>query len=181
MKVCVEFSLLLELEGEEKLNLDRINAAVSRVDTVGASVVAFVTELAQELKNSSGDQAAVDAIAVRLDADADQIAKAITDNTPAQGGTPPPPPPANLAVAGMSPASGVPGDMVTISGSGIQSGVTVDFGGAAANVVSANETSISAQVPTGTGTVDVTVTNPDGQTAKLTGGFTYTPPVPPVQ
>ncbi|MEW6127530.1 MAG: IPT/TIG domain-containing protein [Acidobacteriota bacterium] len=94
-----------------------------------------------------------------------------------------PPAPAPT-ITGISPNTGtVAGGLtVTISGTGFVSGATASFGGTPAtnvNVVSA--TSITATTPAHTaGAVDVTVTNPDNQSATLTNGFTYTgsSPVP---
>ncbi|MBX5480258.1 MAG: IPT/TIG domain-containing protein [Myxococcaceae bacterium] len=74
------------------------------------------------------------------------------------------------------PASG--GTRITISGLNFASGATVTVGGSPAtsvNVVNAN--TITAVTPPGTpGTVDVTVTNPDGQFSTLTNAFTWVAP-----
>lgn len=70
---------------------------------------------------------------------------------------------------------------MTISGTGFVSGATLKVGGAAAlsvSVVSATE--ITAVTPAGTvGSKDVVLTNPDGPSATLSGGFTYNAPPPP--
>ncbi|MFL6213183.1 MAG: IPT/TIG domain-containing protein [Blastocatellia bacterium] len=90
------------------------------------------------------------------------------------GGNPAP------GVSGVSPNSGptAGGSSVTITGANFVSGATVSFGGTAAtNVVISNATTITAATPAhAAGAVDVTVTNPDGQSGTLTGGFTYTAP-----
>jgi hypothetical protein len=68
-------------------------------------------------------------------------------------------------VTGVSPASGPDsgGTSVTISGTGFAAGDTVAFGAAAATGVAVNSaTSITATSPAGLGTVDVTVTGPNG-------------------
>ena len=64
---------------------------------------------------------------------------------------------------------------VTITGSNFQSGATVTFGGrAATNVVVVSPTVITATAPFHSpGTVDVTVTNPDGLSGTLEDGFTF--------
>ena len=85
-----------------------------------------------------------------------------------------PPGPTITSVApNNGPVAG--GTAVTITGSNFVAGATVAFGGTAAtnvNVVSA--TSITATAPAhADGAVDVTVTNPDGQVATTTRGFTY--------
>lgn len=70
------------------------------------------------------------------------------------------------------PSSG--GTVVTISGTGFQTGASVFFGQTAAgNVIFSGATALQATTPAGTGTVAVTVRNPDGKSASLAGGFTY--------
>jgi len=94
-----------------------------------------------------------------------------------------------LTVTSVSPSSGsnIGGTSITISGSTFASGATVTIGGIdAGNVNVVNASSITATTPVGpfdfsTNTSrDVTVTNPDGQTATLPGGFTYTLPSPSI-
>ena len=67
------------------------------------------------------------------------------------------------------------GNVPSITGTNFVSGATVTFGGTAATGVTvAGSTSITATVPAhAAGTVDVVVANPDGQSAKLTNGYTY--------
>jgi phospholipase C len=60
------------------------------------------------------------------------------------------------------------GDTITISGSGFVSGATVTFGGTPATATIASSTTINVLTPAvAPGSVDVTVKNPDGQTATL--------------
>ncbi len=86
------------------------------------------------------------------------------------------PPP---TLSGVTPTSGptTGGTAVTIAGTNFQtSGVTtVQFGSVeGSGVTVASSTSLSATTPNGNaGAVDVTVTNPDGQSGVLSGGFTY--------
>ncbi len=84
------------------------------------------------------------------------------------------PPPTVTAITPNSEA-GNGGTSVTITGTGFSAGATVQLGGAAAsNVVAASSTAITATTPAhSAGTVDVVVTNPDGQSATLPGGYTY--------
>ncbi len=73
--------------------------------------------------------------------------------------TPPP------AVTGVSPATGpvTGGTSVTVSGTNLGSATAVDFGPGNPGVISTDtDNSITAISPTGTGTVDVTVTTPSG-------------------
>lgn len=86
-------------------------------------------------------------------------------------------------VGSIAPNAGVTtgAAVVTIFGSGFQSGATVTLGGIATSATVNSSTAIVARTPThAPGIVDVVVTNPDGQSAKLSGAYTYAaaPPVP---
>jgi hypothetical protein len=82
------------------------------------------------------------------------------------------------AVTALSPTSGTQagGTPVTITGSGFTGATAVDFGTTAATHVNVvNDTSITADSPAGTGTVDVRVTTPAGTSATSPADqFTYT-------
>jgi len=81
-------------------------------------------------------------------------------------------------VTGIGPSSGTAngGTAVTITGTNFLSGATVKLGGTTAtNVSVTSSTTITATTPAhAAGTVDVVVTNTDGQSGTLTGGYTYT-------
>ena len=83
-------------------------------------------------------------------------------------------------VSSVNPDSGstVGGTSITITGTGFQANATVSLGGSAASSVAVvNSTTITALTPAHTaGTVDVVVTNTDGQSGTRTGGFTYVAP-----
>ena len=83
----------------------------------------------------------------------------------------------------MSPTSGptAGGTTITLTGTNFVSGATVRVGGTAAtNVTFVSATQLTARTPAGTaGARDVQVTNPNGQSATRTGGFTYTAAVAP--
>ncbi len=85
-------------------------------------------------------------------------------------------------VSSISPTSGTTagGTAVTINGTGFLAGATVTIGGmAATGVTVASGTSITATTPVhSAGAADVVVKNTDGQSATLSGGFTYTTPNP---
>jgi hypothetical protein len=88
--------------------------------------------------------------------------------------TVPPPAPTLTSVSPTSgPAAG--GTTITLTGTNFVSGATVRVGGTAAtNVTFVSATQLTARTPAGTaGARDVQVTNPDGQSATRTGGFTY--------
>ena len=72
------------------------------------------------------------------------------------------------------------GANVQIIGENFQDGATVTIGGnAASNVIFTSPTELRVDVLAGTaGIVDVVVTNPDGKSDTLAGGFTYIKPPP---
>lgn len=82
-------------------------------------------------------------------------------------------------IAGITPATGSTDSdeltHVTLTGTGFQLTPTVTFGGVAATGITfVDATTITATAPAHTaGAVDVVVTNPDGQSTTLAGGFTY--------
>lgn len=79
-------------------------------------------------------------------------------------------------VSSISPPSGpaIGGSNVTISGTGFTDVTAVDFGGNTASHIVNSDTSITATLPAGIGTVDVTVTTPVGTSAiNPTDQFTY--------
>ena len=84
--------------------------------------------------------------------------------------------PEALAVTSVSPAVGAAETPTTvfINGTGFLAGATVTLGGAATSVAVLSSRSLSASTPIrADGTVDLVVTNPDGQSATLPGAFTY--------
>ncbi len=74
------------------------------------------------------------------------------------------------------------GATVRIIGENFQDGATVTIGGSAASdVIFVSPTELSVEVPAGAaGSADVVVTNPDGKSDTLAGGFTYIKPPPTV-
>lgn len=88
------------------------------------------------------------------------------------------PPP---SLSSISPSSGplTGGASVAISGTNFLPGAKLTFGGAPAINVSTSADSITATTPPGAaGLVSVVVTNPDGQSATVTGGYSYLQPPP---
>src|SRR5262249_4162869 len=65
----------------------------------------------------------------------------------------------------------------TLGGTNFVSGATVSFCGAAAAVTFVSSTQLNATTPAhAAGACNVQVKNPDGQTATITGAFTYSAP-----
>jgi len=78
------------------------------------------------------------------------------------------------SIGGVSPSTGTSGMPVTITGARFQRGATVTVGGVAAtNVTWVGPSQLSAVVPAGSGTVNITVSNPNGKQDTLTSAFTY--------
>jgi IPT/TIG domain-containing protein len=90
----------------------------------------------------------------------------------------PTPTPVSPTVTAITPNTGSTSGAtsVTLTGTGFAAGATVTFGGTAATGVTVvNATTITATTPArAAGAVDVVVTNADGRSGVLTGGFTYT-------
>jgi hypothetical protein len=85
--------------------------------------------------------------------------------------------PGPLTITSISPALGPAsgGTAVTITGTGFSAGAAVSIGGTPATsvVVDGARTIRAVTGPHSPGVVDVRVTNPDGHTALLVGGFEY--------
>jgi hypothetical protein len=85
-------------------------------------------------------------------------------------------PSAMFSVSAVFPTSGAADyvNEITISGVGFEPGATVTVGGAATDVHVWNSRTITALTPIhSVGTVDVVVTNPSGQSGRLTSAYTY--------
>jgi hypothetical protein len=83
-------------------------------------------------------------------------------------------------VPNFGPATG--GTEVAITGTGFTTATAVDFGFAGTSFIVKSDTKITAVTPAGTGTVDVTVTTPEGISAVTSADqFTYVPEGPVVE
>jgi IPT/TIG domain len=81
-------------------------------------------------------------------------------------------------VSSVSPASGIAGTSVTITGTNFTGATGVTFGGVAASFTINSNTSITAAVPDGAGVVDVTVTTSVGTSEVAAADkFSYVPVV----
>jgi plastocyanin len=153
--------------------------------SIAASSVSVANATAITAVAPAGSAGKVDVVVTNPDGQTGRLAEAFTyvAQNPPSPPSPPPPGPSAPTLNGVAPSSGstAGGTAVTLSGSGFVSGATVTFGGtAASNVTVSSGGTITATTPArAAGTVDVVVTNPDGQTARLAGGFTYEAPAPP--
>lgn len=82
-------------------------------------------------------------------------------------------------VSAVTPAGGLPagGNLVTISGANFLTGATVSFGSASATITSLTGFQIRVTAPGGSGTVNVTVTNPDGQSSAKPYTYSASPTI----
>ena len=137
-----------------------------------ASSVIFVSPTELTVEVPAGTAGNADVVVTNPDGKSDTLVGGFTY-------TEPPPPtltrvePDNDVVAG--------GGTVKIIGEKFQDGATVTIGGnTVSNVIFVSPTELTVEVPAGTaGNADVVVTNPDGKSDTLVGGFTYTEPPPP--
>jgi len=83
----------------------------------------------------------------------------------------------SIGVSNISPTQGPTsgGTVVTVNGTGFQSGATVKFGSTASSAVTVtSSTQIDAMSPAeSSGTVAITVTDPNSQSSSLPSAFTY--------
>jgi TolA-binding protein len=83
---------LLRLGASEERDLamsaevDRIRASVTQLTSVTQGAVTLLGQLAQRVRDLSGDPAALTALADEIDQRKQELATAVTTNTPAQGG-----------------------------------------------------------------------------------------------
>lgn len=78
---------ITSLEHTMQEELDRLKQEVSEAKTVMASGVTFIQGLAEQIRNLPATKAALTQMADDLDAQANALAAAIADNTPAEGET----------------------------------------------------------------------------------------------
>ena len=71
--------------------LDALLGEVAELKTVAASAEALLKGLSDALKAAGSDQAAIDAIVADLDAQTQELANAVSENTPADADPAPPP------------------------------------------------------------------------------------------
>ncbi|MGG0937241.1 IPT/TIG domain-containing protein [Brevibacillus centrosporus] len=94
------------------------------------------------------------------------------------------PPPEPVEITNISPNKGLTagGELVTIDGVNFKQGAVVKFGSTPVNLdyyYSSNRVRVKAPSSNGvSGPVDVTLTNPDGQTFTFAQGYTYDEPTP---
>ena len=136
-----------------------------------ASNVIFVSPTELSVEVPAGTVGRADIVVTNPDGQSDTLERRFTYIEP--------PPTVTRADPNTDVVTG--GATITIIGENFQDGATVTIGGnAASNVTFVSATELSAEVPPGAvGSVDVVVTNPDGKSATLAGGFTYIEPPPP--
>jgi hypothetical protein len=147
------------------------------VEIGGAKVttMSFGSSTSVKIVVPAGSAGAADVIVTNPDGQSATLAGGYTYTTPVPIKLPAP------TITSLSPNTGlITGGVTTITGTNFQSGCTVKVGGVAVNALSfGSSTSVKIAVPAGSaGEADVTLTNPDGQSFTLAGGYTYTKPAP---
>lgn len=66
-------------------NLDTLTARVTELETVDESAIALIKGLADEIRSTAPDRAALDALADRIGSASTALAAAVTANTPTNG------------------------------------------------------------------------------------------------
>ncbi|MEW5738063.1 MAG: IPT/TIG domain-containing protein [Myxococcota bacterium] len=119
----------------------------------------------------AGTAGPVDVTVITPDGQSGQLLQGFTYVDPSQLGASP-------ILVSVTPANGLAagGTQTVLTGSGFQTGMLVFFGGFSASAAATQNAGIAtATTPPGpTGVVDVAITNPDGQSAVLQNGFSYT-------
>ena len=82
-QVLAKLDVLTQKEKQMALTLDALTAQVTANTSAEASAIALIQGLADQIAAASGNQAAVDALAVQLKASADALGAAVVANTPA--------------------------------------------------------------------------------------------------
>jgi hypothetical protein len=135
---------------------------ISGSNLSGATVVDFGSTPSGTVTQDSANE-------ITATAPAEAVGTVAISVTTGNGTTPPDP--ADLftykvdapRVTSLSPENGTVGTQVTIGGSGFSKVTSVDFGGVSAPIFTINSgKSITATVPSGSGTVEVTVTDANG-------------------
>lgn len=143
-----------------------------------ATVNTYYSDLRLKVTSPAGPAAggAVDVKIVNPDGQQTTLTGGYTYTVPA---------PEPVTVTGLTPNTGLltGGELIYIDGTNLKAGATVKFGNktvSLAGVVSSTRVKVNAPAGDAVGPVDVTYTNPDGQTFTLTNGYTYTAPVPTI-
>lgn len=76
--------VILRTQREQHMDISRLTAAVEALSTVGESVGATIDNLVNELRANAGDQAAINELADRLEAERAEIVAAIQRGTIAE-------------------------------------------------------------------------------------------------
>ena len=146
------------------------DGATVRIGGNVASNVIFVSPTELTVVVPAGVAGSADVVVTNPDGKSDTLARGFTYYLPAP------------TLTRVNPNNDVVtgGATVQIIGKDFQDGASVTIGGnAASNVIFVSPTEVTVVVPAGVaGSADVVVTNPDGKSDTLTGGFTYIEPSP---
>jgi uncharacterized protein YegL len=140
-----------------------------------AQVLSFLSDSEVKVKApQSALVGAVDVVVENPDQQTGRLAGGYTYNEPEKKPAP--------TITSLTPSTGLTsgGTFVYLTGTNIEVGATVTFGTNTVNVTTFfDSTQVKVKTPpsaNGAGAVDVTITNPDGQSFTLPQGFTYQDP-----
>ena len=165
-------ALALRMELNMSKEMDDLVAEVAQDTDVESKAVTALQGLEAQLADAGTDPVKLNTLRTNLAASRAALAAEIAKDAPPSGGGTTGTGPVIASIGPTSgPAAGGTAIAFVMSG-GAASVSAVAFGpNPAASFSVNNDTSITAYSPAGTGTVDVTVTNPDGTSAPLS--FTY--------
>lgn len=116
-----------------------------------------------EFNNVTGD---IGSITIEQTNECKSVQQNITPVSPVTG---------QVTITSVDPDYGPPagGTNITINGSNFELGATVTMGGKVATSTWVSATKFSAVTPPGTGTVNISITNPESSTGNLPNAFSY--------
>ncbi len=151
---------------------DFVNGATVSVGGTAATGVTFVSSTTLNAVTPAHAAGTVPVMVTNPDGRSGTLTTGFTYNSTA--------PTVDRVEPSSGPTSG--GTVITLTGINYAPGATVSVGGTAATAVSVvNSTTITATTPAhAAGAVNVTVTNPNGQSGTIAAGFIYVGPAPTI-
>lgn len=146
--------------------VNRLQADITNLTSISQSAVALITGMAQTIRDNATDPVALSALADQLEASSNDLAAAVTANTPAAAATPPAPADAGGTATATDTSGTAGGGDVTTTTSDPNAGdgtATSDPTSAAAPAGATGDTGQSALDPTVTPDAGNTATDDQAQ------------------
>ena len=164
-------------DGGTTITIQGTNFVNGATVSVGGTVATGVTLVSSTTMTATTPAHAAGIVDVRVtnpDGQSATLSNAFTFSVPSTAPT------VDRVAPGAGPIGG--GTVVTLTGANYAAGATVTIGGTpATGVIVVNSTTITMVTPPHlAGAADVRVTNTDGQSGTITGGFTYLLPAPTI-